>query len=79
MDAAFSRCGAGFGFVIRDHMGKLILSGAGPLLNSLSPLHAELMGASKIFLMAQTSHLQLSIIEIDCKVVVQNLYIQWRG
>lgn len=43
VNASFDSSGAGYGFVLRDHKGNALLSGAGPLHGVLSALRAEVL------------------------------------
>lgn len=43
VDAAFTNKGAGYGFVLRDHRGTVLISGAGPLSDVTSVAHAKLL------------------------------------
>lgn len=43
-DASFSSTGAGYGFVLQNHEGNVLRSGAGPLSDIASEQHQEIMG-----------------------------------
>lgn len=75
-DASFSLIVIGFGFVLRDSLGNILLAGAGPLQEACNAEHAELLGIWSSFLMAQQAGIQSAIIETDCARILQEVCAQ---
>lgn len=73
VDASFGSQSSGFGFVLRDHIGLIILSGVGPLHTALSAFHAECLGLWKSFANVHYRSISLLIIESDCLSLVTQL------
>lgn len=74
VDAGFGAHGAAFGFVLRDHLGVVLLSGAGPLHGMLSTFQAELVGVWFSYEAVGAYFSQDVIIPTDCISLVSQLH-----
>lgn len=71
-DAAYLSTGASYGYVLRNHHGRVIQSGAGPLRHVHTAEHAEAMAIWKSFIEVQEFWETPIVIATDClKLVMQ--------
>lgn len=73
VDAYFNTTGAGFGFILRDHRGSLVSSGAGPLPGATAAEHAEAMAIWCSLELTRESQDDRILIETDCLHLVHRL------
>lgn len=72
--ASFGIKGAGFGFVLRNSWGDVVLSGAGPLPNALSGFHAELLGVWYNYELVHENYQAHLIVQTDCLTLATQLH-----
>lgn len=65
-DTSYKPSGAGYGFVLRDHTGHPLLSGAGKLLHIISAEHGEIMAAWRSLEQISSYWNRPIILETDC-------------
>lgn len=72
-DAAYSSEGGGFGFILRDSAGRVLLSGVGPLHDVISVEHAEFLAMWHGFNYIRPYWEQVINIAADYKSIVLRL------
>lgn len=73
-DGSFLSNRAGYGFVLRNHEGRVLKSGSGPLLYATSAEHAEVMALRKSLENIQEFWSHDFSVELDCQKVVDQLH-----
>lgn len=72
-DVSYTTSGAGYGFVLRDHTGHPLVSGAGKLSHITSAEHGEVMAAWRSLEQIQSFWHCNIILETDCLGLVRQL------
>lgn len=78
-DASFSNTGASYAYILRNHHGRILQSGTGPLLNVQSAEHAEVMALWWSFSHIQAFWGSPLVLATDCQRLVSQLNQQERN